>query len=133
MVLKKKGFNTHADQGTGNRVPGDAKEVWNVKVKTGLPAKNLLSGIARRVALALQADGWILRQDIIWHKPNPMPESCRDRCTKAHEYIFLLSKNQKYYYDHEAIKEPSKFQYKGRYGPVKPSSVGKKNKELPRL
>ena len=127
---KGKGFNTHADQGTGNRVQEMQKKYGDIKVKTGLPAKNLL-GIPWRVALALQADGWILRQDIIWHKPNPMPESCRDRCTKAHEYIFLLSKNQKYYYDHEAIKEPSKFQYKGRYGPVKPSSVGKKNKELP--
>lgn len=58
------------------------------------------------VAFALRADGWYLRQDIIWHKPNPMPESVRDRCTKAHEYIFLLTKSAKYYYDHEAIKEP---------------------------
>jgi len=66
-----------------------------------------LCGIPWRVALALQADGWYLRQDIIWHKPNPMPESVTDRCTKAHEYIFLLSKSKKYYYDHEAIKEPS--------------------------
>jgi DNA modification methylase len=65
-----------------------------------------LVGIPWRVAFALQADGWYLRQDIIWHKPNPMPESVKDRCTKAHEYIFLLSKSQKYYYDHEAIKEP---------------------------
>ena len=65
-----------------------------------------LCGIPWRVAFALQADGWYLRQDIIWHKPNPMPESVRDRCTKAHEYIFLLSKNKKYYYDADAIKEP---------------------------
>ena len=64
-----------------------------------------LVGIPWRVAFALQADGWYLRQDIIWHKPNPMPEAVTDRCTKAHEYIFLLSKSQKYYYDHEAIKE----------------------------
>jgi site-specific DNA-methyltransferase (adenine-specific) len=64
-----------------------------------------LIGIPWRVAFALQADGWYLRQDIIWHKPNPMPESVRDRCTKAHEYIFLLSKSPKYYYDNEAIKE----------------------------
>jgi DNA modification methylase len=55
----------------------------------------------------LQADGWYLRQDIIWHKPNPMPESVQDRCTKAHEYIFLLTKSAKYYYDHEAIKTPA--------------------------
>ena len=60
------------------------------------------------LAFALRADGWYLRQDIIWHKPNPMPESVRDRCTKSHEYIFLLSKNKKYYYDNEAIKEPAK-------------------------
>lgn len=66
-----------------------------------------LIGIPWRVALALQADGWYLRQDIIWHKPNPMPESVTDRCTKAHEYIFLLSKSAKYYFDHEAIKEIS--------------------------
>lgn len=64
-----------------------------------------LVGIPWRVAFALQADGWYLRQDIIWHKPNPMPESVQDRCTKAHEYIFLLSKSPKYYYDNEAIKE----------------------------
>ena len=125
-----KGFNTHQDKGGKNRVQELQKEHGDLKVTTGLPLKSLL-GIPWRVALALQADGWILRQDIIWHKPNPMPESCRDRCTKAHEYIFLLSKKQKYYYDHEAIKEPSVFQYKGRYGPVKPSSVGNKNKELP--
>ena len=65
-----------------------------------------LIGIPWRVALALRADGWYLRQDIIWHKPNPMPESVTDRCTKAHEYIFLLSKSPQYYFDHEAIKEP---------------------------
>ena len=62
----------------------------------------------RMLAFALRADGWYLRQDIIWHKPNPMPESVKDRCTKSHEYIFLLSKNRKYYYNNEAIKEPVK-------------------------
>jgi DNA modification methylase len=66
-----------------------------------------LIGIPWMVAFALRADGWYLRQDIIWHKPNPMPESVQDRCTKAHEYIFLLSKSPKYYFDHEAIREPS--------------------------
>ena len=66
-----------------------------------------LIGIPWRVAFALQADGWWLRQDIIWHKPNPMPESVKDRCTKAHEYIFLLTKQARYWYDNEAIKEPS--------------------------
>ena len=65
-----------------------------------------LLGIPWKVALALQADGWYLRQDIIWSKPNPMPESVRDRCTKSHEYIFLLTKSQRYYYDHDAIREP---------------------------
>ena len=62
-------------------------------------------GIPWRVAFALQADGWYLRQDIIWHKPNPMPESVKDRCTKAHEYIFLLAKSPRYYYDADAVKE----------------------------
>lgn len=72
----------------------------------GLADKNLL-GIPWRVAFALQADGWYLRQDIIWAKPNPMPESVTDRCTKAHEYVFLLSKSARYYYDQDAIAEPS--------------------------
>jgi DNA modification methylase len=72
----------------------------------GIKPKDLI-GIPWRVAFALQADGWYLRQDIIWSKPNPMPESVTDRCTKAHEYIFLLSKSPKYYYDNEAIKEDS--------------------------
>src|SRR4051812_43475406 len=69
----------------------------------GFKPKDLL-GIPWRVAFALQANGWYLRQDIIWSKPNPMPESVTDRCTKAHEYIFLLAKSQKYYYDNDAIK-----------------------------
>jgi DNA modification methylase len=70
----------------------------------GLKEKDLI-GIPWMLAFALRADGWYLRQDIIWHKPNPMPESVQDRCTKAHEYIFLLSKSQKYHYDIDAIKE----------------------------
>ena len=72
----------------------------------GCKPKDLI-GIPWMLAFALRADGWYLRQDIIWHKPNPMPESVQDRCTKAHEYIFLLSKSQKYYYDIESIKEPA--------------------------
>lgn len=72
----------------------------------GLPAGNLV-GVPWRVALALQADGWILRQDIIWAKPNPMPESVGTRCTKAHEYLFLLTKTMDYYFDYESIMEPS--------------------------
>ena len=67
-----------------------------------------LMGIPWMLAFALRADGWWLRQDIIWHKPNPMPESVRDRCTKSHEYIFLFAKARDYYYDNEAIKEPVK-------------------------
>ena len=70
----------------------------------GLKEKDLI-GIPWMLAFALRADGWHLRQDIIWNKPNPMPESVKDRCTKSHEYLFLLSKNKKYYYDHESIKE----------------------------
>jgi DNA modification methylase len=108
----------------GDSYSGSGKGVWDVpeerktKVKetyrpstnpvktyTGLKPKDLI-GIPWRVAFALQADGWYLRQDIIWHKPNPMPESVKDRCTKAHEYIFLLSKSAKYYFDSEAIQEP---------------------------
>lgn len=72
----------------------------------GVPDKNLL-GIPWRIAFALQDDGWYLRQDIIWSKPNPMPESVRDRCTKAHEYLFLLTKSPRYYFDADAIKEPA--------------------------
>ena len=71
----------------------------------GMKAKDLI-GIPWMLAFALRADGWYLRQEIIWAKPNPMPESVRDRCTKSHEQIFLLSKSPKYYFDHEAIKEP---------------------------
>jgi DNA modification methylase len=75
------------------------------KIVSGLKAKDLV-GIPWRVALALQSDCWWLRQDIIWHKPNTMTESCTDRCTKSHEYIFLLTKSARYYYDAQAISEP---------------------------
>lgn len=85
----------------------------------GLKPKDLI-GIPWRVAFALQADGWWLRQDIIWSKPNPMPESVTDRCTKAHEYIFLLSKSDRYHYDQDAIRhDPT-----GRAGPMKFGNVG---------
>ena len=73
----------------------------------GLKEKDMI-GIPWLLAFALRADGWYLRQDIIWNKPNPMPESVRDRCTKSHEYIFLLSKSQNYYFDVDAIKEPTR-------------------------
>jgi DNA modification methylase len=79
----------------------------------GLQDKSLkpkdLIGIPWRVALALQHAGWYLRSDIIWSKPNPMPESVRDRPTKAHEYVFLMSKSERYFYDHEAVQEPASY------------------------
>lgn len=75
------------------------------KRSTGLKPKDLV-GIPWRIAFALQDDGWYLRSDIIWHKPNAMPESVRDRPTTSHEYIFLLTKNQDYFYDHVAVQEP---------------------------
>lgn len=81
--------------------------IGRTKVTTGLKPKDLI-GIPWMLAFALRADGWYLRQDIIWHKPNPMPESVTDRCTKAHEYVFLLSKSERYFYDHEAVKEAAK-------------------------
>lgn len=82
----------------------DFKKSNASKVPEGLKAKDLI-GIPWMVAFALRADGWYLRQDIIWSKPNPMPESVKDRPTKSHEYIFLLSKSEKYYYDHESVME----------------------------
>jgi DNA modification methylase len=90
---------------------GSSVEKENEKLtKSGIfSAKDKdLIGIPWMVAFALRADGWYLRQDIIWQKPNPMPESVKDRCTKAHEYIFLLTKSKKYYFDAEAIKTPVK-------------------------
>lgn len=86
--------------------------------KSGLKPKDLV-GIPWRVAFGLQKDGWFLRQDIIWHKPVPMPESVTDRCTKSHEYIFLLSKKAKYYFDNEAIKEDAVGNNPGNKNPHK--------------
>lgn len=89
---------------------------WSVRRKwagmEGTKPKDMLM-IPARVALALQADGWYLRQDIIWHKPNPMPESVLDRCTKAHEYVFLLSKSERYHFDAAAIATPGSLQKSG--------------------
>lgn len=90
---------------TSNATDTGAPKYGQRKVPEGLKSKDLI-GIPWRVAFALQQDGWYLRQDIIWHKPNPMPESVRDRCTKAHEYVFLLSKSERYYFDSEAMREP---------------------------
>lgn len=98
QVPSTKGGNKHSDSqaagGKGSKVPD------------GLKPKDLI-GIPWMLAFALRKDGWYLRQDIIWHKPNPMPESVRDRCTKAHEYVFLLSKSEKYFFDSESVKEDS--------------------------
>ena len=106
---------------TNQSLRGDKEYgVTRPKPSKGIKPKDLI-GIPWRVAFALQADGWYLRQDIIWHKPNPMPESVKDRCTKAHEYIFLLSKNVKYYFDNEAIKEDAKYPQ----GPNSPKSIKK--------
>jgi site-specific DNA-methyltransferase (adenine-specific) len=80
------------------------RDIRRTLLSSGIKHKDLV-GIPWMVAFALRADGWYLRQDIIWHKPNPMPESVTDRCTKAHEYIFLLSKSARYFYDAEAVKE----------------------------
>lgn len=104
-----KGRNADGSHQEGGKQGTNKGTVAGALVKTIAPdckPKDLI-GIPWRVAFALQADGWYLRQDIIWHKPNPMPESVKDRCTKAHEYIFLLSKSPKYYFDNNAIMEPA--------------------------
>jgi DNA modification methylase len=100
--------DTTRGNSTGTLVPkGEAKNRMASTFKGSAIKHKDLIGIPWRVAFALQADGWYLRQDIIWSKPNPMPESVKDRCTKAHEYIFLLSKSARYYYDNKAIMEPA--------------------------
>jgi len=98
--------------------PGTASTVLPHRNAIGLKPKDLV-GIPWRVAFALQADGWYLRSDIIWHKPNPMPESVTDRPTKAHEYVFLLSKSERYWYDAKAIAEPASGRASGRIAPDK--------------
>jgi len=90
---------------------------------TGLKSKDLV-GQPWRLAFALQTDGWFLRQDIIWHKPNPMPESVSDRCTKAHEYIFLFTKSAQYYFDAQAIEEPTNGNAHARGHGVNPKALG---------
>ena len=104
--LMRPGGGSQREGGPGFQPLDDRVPERSGAVPDGLKPKDLV-GVPWRVAFALQADGWYLRQDIIWHKPNPMPESVRDRCTKAHEYVFLLSKSERYYYDADAIKEPS--------------------------
>ena len=108
--------------GSGGSGPASAKQTTQpgsyhagpAKRGPGLKPKDLV-GIPWRVAFALQADGWYLRSDIIWHKPNPMPESVTDRPTKSHEYIFLLSKSERYYYDYKSIQEPALVGGRGSY------------------
>ena len=126
---------------SSNRIKTRGLQEWSngasfkaIEKHFGVKPKDLV-GIPWRVAFALQADGWYLRQDIIWHKPNPMPESVRDRCTKAHEYIFLLAKASRYYFDSEAMKEPfadkrqgNPGKYKWKYGEC--TSKGKGEKSL---
>ena len=116
--------DSYAGSGRGPSRWNPAQEMWSDQTPpTGLKPKDLV-GIPWRVAFALQADGWYLRSDIIWSKPNPMPESVTDRPTKAHEYVFLLTKSQRYYYDAEAVREPynqaslSRYNYEFGHGPA---------------
>jgi DNA modification methylase len=120
------GISGLAVKGDSSTLGGTANAAHTAQRKTvpaGLKPKDLV-GIPWRVALALQADGWYLRSDVIWSKPNPMPESVTDRPTKSHEYIFLLSKSAKYFYDAEAVKEPCE---------SGPSDVRKMEESLPRI
>lgn len=103
--MVKRGRRLPAGLHENVRLAGNIGRAW-VPPPIGLKQKDLC-GIPWRVAFALQDDGWYLRQDIIWHKPNPMPESVTDRCTKSHEYLFLLSKRERYFFDADAIKEQS--------------------------
>lgn len=107
-------FGKHAPSGSARHLEHKHSGI----VPEGLKPKDLV-GIPWRFAFAMQDRGWYLRQDIIWHKPNPMPESVTDRCTKSHEYIFLLTKKPKYYFDNEAIKEP-----------VAQSTIGRLNQDI---
>ena len=117
-----------AQQGSGfngnKRLPDQDRDITS-KVKSHLKPKNLV-GVPWHVAFALQMDGWYLRSDIIWAKPNPMPESVTDRPTKSHEYIFLLSKAARYYYDAESIREPASNNTHARR-----SRVSSENKSIP--
>jgi DNA modification methylase len=120
--------NFRSTMGPGQAVHGRAlrgKPAPESKARgvQGLKEKDLI-GIPWMLAFALRADGWYLRQDIIWHKPNPMPESVTDRCTKAHEYIFLLSKSQRYYFDSEAMQEPATGLPPGNTIPTKAARSG---------
>ena len=126
--------DSYAGGGGGNYSKSEkqtphGEHITNVRNKpgwldaAGMKPKDLM-GMPWRVAFALQADGWYLRQDIIWHKPNPMPESVTDRCTKAHEYIFLLSKGPRYFFNSDAMKEPATGGAPGNKKPIKGAGVG---------
>ena len=99
-------FGKERDESRKRGMPDNPSQSKRGNKMDGLKEKDLI-GVPWRVAFALQDDGWWLRQDIIWHKPNPMPESVKDRCTKAHEYVFMLTKSARYYFDSSAISEPS--------------------------
>jgi len=126
-----KGRNADGSHQPGGKQGTNAGTIVGKLSKTdaGIPAKNLV-GIPWMFAFAMRTRGWYLRQDIIWSKPNPMPESVKDRCTKSHEYIFLFSKQPSYYYDHEAIKEDisekNKTHYK-KYASLSSKSESKTN------
>lgn len=118
-------------RGLGDNTQAAQDAVPRIGNPIGCKTKDLI-GIPWMLAFALRADGWYLRQDIIWHKPNPMPESVQDRCTKAHEYIFLLSKSQKYYYDSKSIAEPHKDVSVQRWGNGGEDTINTKyDKETP--
>lgn len=119
--------NKQTIAGHGRNEPMDGKRP-DQKNHAYLKDKDLC-GIPWQVAFALQQDGWYLRQDIIWHKPNPMPESVTDRCTKSHEYVFLLTKNSKYHFDQEAIFEPAN--YDGRKDTLMKGSKKYENGYMP--
>lgn len=108
MRRNNNGSGSHSSLGWPGQDPATLNKVQGMnlpRLQSGAKAKDLV-GIPWMLAFALRADGWYLRQDIIWAKPNPMPESVTDRCTKSHEYVFLLSKSRRYFFDHEAIQEP---------------------------
>jgi DNA modification methylase len=118
-----KSERTRSQSGECERPCAKATNLPAMSMPPELKPKDLV-GIPWRVAFALQADGWYLRQDIIWHKPNPMPESVTDRCTKAHEYVFLMAKSQRYYYDAEAISEAATNRECGNIQPTKAGRTG---------
>lgn len=108
-------FNNKGAKQATNKGTCDMSNIPRMAGKRGIYKNKDLIGIPWMLAFALRADGWYLRQDIIWHKPNPMPESIKDRCVKSHEYIFLFSKSKSYYFDYEAIQTEANEAYEGRY------------------